>query len=148
MDERELLRKIIEAKDQARRNETRRNLIRLVVVVAATLIYTGWSLQTTATNEDLYRIFLPVIPVALVIADLGMWLLNATVFPVHAECPGCGHSWETKSFGRVVSNRLLANLECCPGCNLPIAGDRLRQAQFDADLRAWALSRSGQADLD
>lgn len=148
MDERELLRKITEAKDQARRNETRRNLIRLVVVITATLIYTGWALQTTATSEDLYRIFLPVIPVALVIADLGMWLLNATVFPMHAECPNCGHSWETKSFGRVVTNRVLATLEFCPGCNVPISADRLQQAQRDSDLRALAQSKSGLPDLE
>ncbi len=148
MDEIALLRSIIEAKEQAKRNETRRNLIRLLVVASATLAYIVWAWQTTATSEDLYRIFMPVIPVALVIADLGMWLLNSTVFPKHSQCPACGHSWETKSYGRVVSNRLLATLDSCPGCDTPITDPRLKLALKDAEIRALATNNAARGYLD
>lgn len=122
----DLARLALEAKAQARRNQTRRNLSLLagiVLGILATLTYVIGVSSQEATSATY------ILGVAVGATAAGLFLLtySSKVTPDLAKCPSCNRSWEIEEGRSVPYSERMTSWDKCPGCALPMRTELLQR---------------------
>ncbi len=118
-----LARAALQAKALARRNQTARNVVLLVAVLAG--LAAGAIFLLFVPNADYYE---TVFLVSTLIGSLAGWAVlqkNRTFTPRQAACPCCGYSWEIREGEHVALAERMPNWDSCPGCALPMSTETL-----------------------
>ena len=112
----ELARQVLAVKALARRNQTRRNRIRLVGLLLGTALGAVWFLVAPLSSSKPGSEFAIAAVGGFFLTDILIQLCASTLFPKRARCPCCGHDWEIRE-GRVMALEM-PTWDKCPGCGL------------------------------
>jgi hypothetical protein len=114
----DLVARIRQQKELARRNRSMRNWLLFAGVLIGTLLAIGWFVLLPQG--------LPL-PITKLIIGVGLgtlfgyWLifrLRHRIFPAFAGCPQCGYSWEIKEGRSARPQDQMQTWDRCPGCGL------------------------------
>lgn len=114
----ELARRIVEQKKLARKNQTRRNRIRLsglLLGIAPAILW--FLLAPDSAPEPGVKLLIGLVSGHL-LAEIVMALRASRLFPEPARCPACGHDWEIREGSHVPLSEVMPNWDNCPGCGL------------------------------
>lgn len=129
----ELARRIVAQKALARKNQTRRNRIRLVGLLLGTALGAVWFLAAPLSSSKPGSEFVIAAVGGFILTDILIQLRASTLFPERARCPCCGHDWEIRE-GRVMALEM-PTWDKCPGCGLLIS-----------DLSLFLILKRGESD--
>ena len=114
----ELARRIVAQKALARKNQTRRNRIRLVGLLLGIAPAILWFLLAPDSAPEAGLKLLIGLVGGQMLAEIVMARRAAALFPERARCPECGHDWEIREGSHVPLNEVMPNWDNCPGCGL------------------------------
>ncbi len=102
----------------ARRNQTVRNGVFFVGVLAGLIVATAWFLLDPVAGPKPQAKFLIGAASGAMLGAFALVVHESSLFPNKAACPTCGHSWEIQEGRGVPAMAKMPNWDKCPGCGI------------------------------
>ncbi len=118
----------LEAKALARRNNSRRNLVLLVGILAGVSVAALWFVYSPLSSPQPKTKFLIGVVLGILAASVVLFWRQRYYYPKDAKCPACGYSWEIKEGRSVPFSERMEYWDKCPGCGLLMSDELLKLA--------------------
>jgi hypothetical protein len=118
----------LEAKALARHNDSRRNLVLLVGILAGVSVAVLWFVYSPLSSPQPKTKFLIGVALGIVAASLILFLRQKYYYPMDEKCPVCDYSWEIKGGSTVPLSERMEYWDKCPGCGLLMSDELLKLA--------------------
>ena len=102
----------------ARRNQTVRNGVFLLGVLAGLVVAIVWFALAPVEGPKPQTKFLIGIALGAMLGVFVLGVHDSSLFPNKAACPTCGHSWEIQEGRGVPVMAQMPNWDKCPGCGM------------------------------
>jgi len=104
----------------ARRNQTVRNSVLFLGLLAGLVVAIAWFVLDPVEGPKPQTKFLIGIASGAMLGAFVLAVHESSLSPNKAACPTCGHSWEIQEGRGVQAMAKMPNWDKCPGCGIPM----------------------------